>query len=65
MKYLLSTAVPVLVTVLGISGCAASLVYDRDRPARNCPDDRQQCLQSAFPHVGGPRLPTATGGPGT
>jgi hypothetical protein len=31
-----------------LSGCAASLVYDRDRPAGDC-GDRQRCLHSTSP----------------
>jgi hypothetical protein len=37
-----------LVAVLGLSGCAASLVYDRDRPAaRDCSDPQKPCLDGA------------------
>jgi hypothetical protein len=33
-----------------LSGCAASLVYDRDRPAGSCPDRQQNCLTSKAPN---------------
>lgn len=32
-----------------LSGCAASLVYDRDRPAGDCRDQQQRCLHSTVP----------------
>jgi hypothetical protein len=47
MKYALPAAV--LGAVLCLSGCAASLVYDRDRPARDCRDPQHPCPQSALP----------------
>ena len=39
----------ILVTVLNLGGCAASLIYDRDRPANDCRDKSQRCLQSGLP----------------
>jgi hypothetical protein len=38
-----------LMTLVLLSGCAAALVYDRDRPASQCSDPKQRCPQSAVP----------------
>jgi hypothetical protein len=38
-----------LMNLVLLSGCAAALVYDRDRPASQCSDPKQRCPQSAVP----------------
>jgi hypothetical protein len=40
-----------------LSGCAASLVYDRDRPDGDC-GDQQRCLHSTSP--GGAMYPDSS-----
>ena len=45
--------------LLALSGCAAGLVYDRDRQPADCrpdPDDRdgRRCLDAAVPEAGFP-----------
>ncbi len=36
-------AITLLVTALGLAGCAASLVYDRDRSPAQCDERQQNC----------------------
>jgi len=47
MNYTLT--ITAMVAILGLSGCAASLVYDRDRPARDCRDPQTRCLSYEAP----------------
>ena len=49
MRYALP--VTVLSAVLCLTGCAAALVYDRDRPASDCRDPKYPCPHGAFPAV--------------
>jgi hypothetical protein len=43
-------AIPAAVLMsLVLSGCAAALVYDRDRPAGKCRDQSQDCLHAGQP----------------
>jgi hypothetical protein len=43
-------AIPAVVLMsVVVSGCAAALVYDRDRPPGNCRDQSQDCLRSGQP----------------
>ena len=63
MNYTLS--ITAMVAVLGLSGCAASLVYDRDRPARDCRDPQTHCLSYELPAAApGPFSRVETGMPG-
>jgi len=43
------SAAALTAVLLSLSGCAASLVYDRDRPAGDCRDRQERCLNSAIP----------------